>query len=338
MRRTSAGAAALIVGVGVLAFFWLLLRPLALVFLGTVFAAALAPVIGQLEKRFPRPISVIVVYLFGLVVLILFAALAVPGIVRQTEQLSQNLPSYIDRIQIWLQERGFLDDPANLQSTITDFGASVLPSLALVPGTVFGGFLDALFVVVVSAYALIVSPSLERLAFSLFPGKHHPQLRSFLHDLTTGMGGYIRGTVINAVIVSTASYIGLSVIGVSFALVLAILLGLAQFFPIIGPVLVGILVVGVAVLNSVTTGIITLIYILIQTQITENILVPQIMSRETSLSPLLVVIGVFAGGAVGGIIGVLVAVPLLAAVQVITEYLVLPYIRYLTGAESSPPA
>jgi predicted PurR-regulated permease PerM len=143
------------------------------------------------------------------------------------------------------------------------------------------------------------------------------------------MGGYVRGSVINGLIVGLLTFIGLLIIGVDTPLVLGIFAGILEFIPILGPFIAGVLIVLTALLQSPLLALLAAFYVLVMQQMESNILVPYIMRRQTELSPLLALLAVFFGGVAGGLVGVLAAVPAAAALQVILVSLAAPAARRL---------
>jgi predicted PurR-regulated permease PerM len=148
------------------------------------------------------------------------------------------------------------------------------------------------------------------------------------------MGGYIRAVSITGAIIGTISYVGLLIIGVNFPLPLAIVAGVSEFIPFIGPFVSGALMVIVAFLQAPTKALITLVFVVGLQQLEGNLIAPNVMHPQTCISPLTAVFALFAGASVGGVLGALIAVPLAAALRVLVVDLVLPAIRRQTGAEA----
>jgi predicted PurR-regulated permease PerM len=160
-----------------------------------------------------------------------------------------------------------------------------------------------------------------------------------LDKMSHGMGGYFRGVIITGAIVGVASYIGMLIIGIEFALFLAIVAAMMEFIPMIGPLISGILIATFAFLQSPTKALITIPFVLALQQIENHIIAPNVMHPQTNISRLATVFVIFAGWSVGGVLGALVAIPLYAAFRVFTSEIILPMARRQWGThdEHKPP-
>ncbi len=146
------------------------------------------------------------------------------------------------------------------------------------------------------------------------------------------MGGFVRGVVIDAAIIGALVYIGLLVIGVKYTLALALIAGLGEVVPIVGPIVGAIPALLVALLDSPTQALIVAGFFLAVQQIESNIVTPFVMRSQTDIPPILTLLALLVGGALGGIFWALVAIPVAGALRVLVLHLVAPAIRRWTGA------
>jgi predicted PurR-regulated permease PerM len=148
------------------------------------------------------------------------------------------------------------------------------------------------------------------------------------------MGGFIRGELLAALIIGLLTYIALLIIGFPYAIVLAVLAGLLEFIPLIGPFIMAGVLVTVGLSQSLNQAAIALgLSILIQ-QIESNIVLPNVMRQEAKVSPLLVLLSVLGGEHIGGLVGALVAIPVVAGLRILAIRVVAPAVRARTGADS----
>jgi predicted PurR-regulated permease PerM len=133
--------------------------------------------------------------------------------------------------------------------------------------------------------------------------------------------------------VGVITYIGLSIIGVQYALVLSLFAGIMEFAPVIGPIIAAIPMLAIALLASPTQFLIVLIFVIILQQVESALLTPNIMKSQTEASPLLVILALVAGHSVGGLLGALVAIPLAASLRVLVTRVIAPGIRRWSGAQ-----
>ncbi len=330
----SSGAAALALGIGIVASIWLLARPIGILIIGVSVAALLAPAVNWLSRSLPRWLSVLLIYLALIVLAGGIGFIVVPPIAGQFRTFAGSLPSIISLAQSWLESHN-LTLSNQVVNLLTSQISSSLGSLASVPSAVFSFLFDFILIIFISLYGLIVAPSVHSLTLSLFAEEQEPEVDALLRRMASEMGGYLRGAVINGLVIGALTALGLFIIGVEFPLVLGLIAGVFELFPFIGPLIAGIPMVLIALLRSPTTALIATGYVLVLHQFESQILVPNIMRSQTDISPLLVLLAFSAGYTIGGPFGALVAIPFTAALRVLLRDSVFPAIRRRTGA---PPA
>lgn len=313
----------------------ILFGPLLLVLAAVVIATAVSPVAGRLERWLPRVAGVLLVYLCVAVVFALFIWIVVPPLVDQVRTLIEDAPTMFEDLEVWLEERNLpsLEQFQDRARTLAESGAAILFTAA--PG-VFGAFFDVLLVVAMSAYFAIAAPSLVQFAISLIPTAYQPYARDVLTEAGQTMGGYVRGSLLDGAIVAVISYVGLTIIGVDFAVVLALLAFIGEFIPILGPLLAGAPAVAIALTDGVTTALIVLVFYFLIQQFESYVLLPLIMRSQADIPPLLTQVALVTGAAVAGFIGALLAIPLLGGVYVLTLRVFAPAVRAWTGVEAPP--
>jgi predicted PurR-regulated permease PerM len=226
----------------------------------------------------------------------------------------------VDRSTDWA-ERWYPGGEDRFGGVLVDLPFTILVSLA-----------EAVLVLFVSAYWLLLRPSLGQFVRSPVPERRHADLEALGANVSQAIGGYFRGEGLMAVVVATIVYIGLRVIGVEYALVLALIVAVGELVPIAGPFIAAIPAVGVALLDSPTQAAIVLVFYVIVQQIESNILLPAVMQRQVHVSPVLALVALYAGGAIGGVLGAVIAVPLAGAARVLAIHFAVPSIRRWSGA------
>lgn len=325
----SAGAAALVLGIGTAVLAYSIIRPLALLFLGITIGSTLSPFVTMLEKRMPRMGAVLTVYLILLLLLFFLVWSVVPMLIAQSQELAGRIPGMIQTAQDWLNQAGreFLP-PFFGESVLSQLGtlASVIVSL---PIGLASSIAEAIVVVFLSLYWLAVEPQLTRFLLSLFPESRHDRIRDLMRKVETGMGGYLRGSALNGLVIGLMTYLGLVLLGINYPVLLALIAGVFEIIPAIGPILSGGFIVMVALLESPRQALFSLIFVLLLQQAENQILVPNIMRSQTEIPPLLILFSIIAGAAAGGLLGVLIAIPLAAAIRVVVLEILAPRLRKL---------
>ncbi len=321
-RGTLIVAAALALALELLAAVWLLARPLALLLAAIVIADALSPPVAWLERRMPRPLAIGVVYLAALLIAAGLGLLGAPPLLDQARTLVDNGPELLER------GRAFLDRFPQAREAAESRAEQLGGALVGLPLALLSALAEILLVAVLSAYWLLAAPALRRFTLSLFPAGRRGRAGATLERMGHAMGGYIRGVVIDALVVGAVVALGLLLIGVDFALVLALLAGVGEVFPIAAAVPA----IAIAALDSPVKALIVLAFYVVVQQLEGYVLLPNVMRAQSDIPSLLVLFAFAAGATVGGILGALVAIPLAGALRVLVVEVVAPAIRAWSGA------
>lgn len=333
-ERTLSGAVALVLGLGTLWLLYLLAWPLALLVGAIALAAALSPIVERLAQRMPRTVAVILIYLLLLGLFLLVGWLVVPSIWAQAQAAMAAGPSFSEqwqaRVNDWLRGSGF-----SLGDLVDRFvGSGATNTLSQWSRQVTGLVTAFLVVFFGSLYALIDAPRAHAFLLSLVPIGRRDQVNDVLAEMMNAMGGFVRGEILSALIIGSLTYIGLSLLNFPYALVLAVMAGLFEFLPIVGPFITAVVLVLVGLTQSLNQALIVLGFAIVLQQVESNIVVPNVMRQEAKVSPLLVVLALLGGERIGGLVGALVAIPLVAGLRVFVLRVVVPAVRHWTGAES----
>ena len=303
----------------VLWFVWFVRDILAVIFVALLLAALIDPIADWFsKKKIPRSLAVLLVYFVLLLILAFVIFMLIPPVIEQTTALltnfgySEQVAEYFDKFQtLTFGEEGV----ANNLGQLTDSLRSVFATLSG-----FIGGIAAMVIVLVLAFYMVVEEQAARNFFkSIAPSKYQPHLAQLFNKMQHKIGSWLRGQLILGLIVGIVAYVGLTILGVQYALVLAIMAGLFENVPYIGPVAAAIPAVILALLQDPVKGVmVAVLYILIQ-WLENNILVPKIMQKVTGLNPIVSIVALLVGLKIAGIIGAILAVPVATMVAVLLE-------------------
>ena len=315
---------------------------LVLLFLGILLAESIRPIANKLQTwKIPRGVAVMIVYLLLALALTGVGLLIVPPLVVQVRGFDELTPILIERVKAELPrlyetsvELGFDDDQLrDLGTNLTTSMTQLIGTLAAVPFQVLGFLFGVVSVLVIGFFWMSATDRLNRSVIALLPPKRAAAVRSLAAELSQRAGGWVRGQVILMVFIGTVTFVGLFVLDIPYPVALATWASLMEIIPIIGPFLGAIPAILVALTISPWIALATaILYVIIQ-QLENNILVPKVMERAVGLHPILVMVGVLAGGVLYGILGIVIAVPLVAAMQVLVMRLLLPWLIAQMGGE-----
>jgi predicted PurR-regulated permease PerM len=336
-------AAVVLVLVGLAAWWIYLVREvLAVALLALVIAAAIHGPVAALERRgLRRVLAVVLIYLGLIVSVIVLLALLVPPLLDQARGFATDLPALLGTLSAnltaFLAQLG-VSTGGNLVETILAQLGSVGGLLARVPGVIVG-FLSALLLVTFLSALMILERDRARawtMRFVAPPDR--AALDGLLRKAADRLGAYVRGQLLIMGVTGVGSYVGLTLIGVPFALPLAIFAFLTEAIPIAGPVIAGIAMMIVAVIESPLKGALTLGLVLVIQQAESLVLVPVIQGRLISISPPVALLAVLAGSAIADIPGAILAIPVVAIVMVVIDDVILPWRRLQIGEQGPLPA
>jgi len=289
---------------------------LILLMVAVIFITAINPIITRLERYgLPRPLSISLVYLLALSSLFIVVAGLIPPLVNQTAVLLDQitLPDSVKQ-----QFSTFDYNLQDLQVILSQL--DTLPHIIESISSAFNALMLIITFAVISFYLLLERPHLhQHLVRSMGHTKSEHEAEKFINRLEAQIGGWVRGELLLMFVIGLLTYLGLTIIRVPYALPLAILAGLLEILPMIGPIIAAIPAVLITYFffDSVWLGIIvTILYIIIQ-QLENNFIVPTVMKKATGLNPLITIITLLIGIKLGGMIGAILAIPILLSIKVI---------------------
>jgi predicted PurR-regulated permease PerM len=309
---------------GVIAAVWLFISTWPvwlLIFTAFIVAAAILPAARLGERhRVPRGVTVLIVYLLVAAVMALMGRLLWPAIAEQGRQFIDHLPRLIDNVKGWVgdlrvfyeQWGGTLSAPKT-EDLPSVAGTVLANTLRVTAGTV-GVVFELLAVLVIAAYLVIDAPHIGATLLGLLPPSSRPVATSLAPAVLDRIGGYVRGQLVSSLFVGALIAVALSVIGVRYSLLIGALAAVFNIVPFVGATLAAILAVLSALNESLTLAAVTLAVMVGAQTIEGKLLAPHFVGRATGLHALTVLLALLAGAHMGGLIGALVAVPLLAGV------------------------
>lgn len=307
-----------------------------LVYIGVAvfLALGLDPIVTFIERKLPRAAAVTIV-VAGVVLAFAGIILAiVPLLVEQISNLIKDGPGMVED---FMNSAWFKDVSGQFGSTIEDAVQGVLDffknpdNYADIGGGVFavgagiaGGFTGITIVLILTLYFMGSLRSMKRTAARFVPAYQRATFTDLLEDVSGAVGRYVIGQASLALINGILSLIFLSIIGAPVPALLALIAFIGSMIPLVGTLTASIINSLICLFVSPVTALIAIGYYLVYMQIEAYVLSPRIMSRAVAVPGALVVIAAVAGGALGGILGALVAIPVAASVIIIVQKVLFP--------------
>jgi len=301
-----------------LATSWILLKLLDvifLIFIAFIFVSTLrSPVDFLVKRKIPRPLSIGIIYLVVIGLIILIFRVIIPPLIEQTSLLIENLPSLINQVNDILIINNISSDQisGSITGQLGNFGSNAV--------TITAGFFNSIFSImtmfVITFYSLLYWEQITNMVKSLFTGENEKRAEKLIKNLEFGLGAWVRGQITLVIIIGVITYIGLALLGVPYALPLAIVAGLSEIVPVIGPIVGAIPAILAGFTVSPIIGIATVaLYFVIQ-QLENNLIVPTVMRRAIGINPLVTILALIIGTKLYGIMGAVLAVPVAVTIKI----------------------
>ncbi|MBS2970344.1 AI-2E family transporter [Metabacillus sp. KIGAM252] len=290
-----------------------------------------SPIVRFLEKnRVPRTLAILIIYLIFIGLIVMLGAIAGPLLSEQVTDLFNNFPNYVTELTQfiqslsqstwfkWIMTQDYVSIE-KIEQSLTNF-ASQLPqnltaSITAVLGVVTNITLAIVTVPFILFFMLKDGHKFPVQAVRVLPNTYRHEGIKIFHDLYDTLAAYIQGQLLVSIFVGTGCFIGFSIIGLDYALILGIAVSVSNIIPYLGPFLGATPAVVIGLLDSPTKGLLAALVVLVVQQIDGNLLSPLIIGKRINTHPLTIILLMIGAGSFGGIIGMILAVPTYAVLK-----------------------
>jgi predicted PurR-regulated permease PerM len=309
---------------------------LMIVLLSAFIVFVLNPGVNLLERHHvPRPAGSALMFIALLAIVVALIFSIIPSFVDQITSIVKLLPTYYEELVSWfsdIQSRyaDLFADPTvsswlttasqQVSSALTSLASASISSLANAGTEIAGAFVVTTVSLVVSFWILLDYHRMAREMHVLVGPRFNSQFTFFTTVCSRVLSGYIKGTLIGCLCVGILSGIGFWACGIPYAAVLGLITGLFTVVPYVGPVIAGVVVAIFALFNGFWSCVLSIIISCVAQWIVSTFVSPRIMSSTVSLHPCVVMVVLIAGGALGGMFGMLVAIPITAIIKDVFVY------------------
>ena len=321
------------------ALLWLLVQirsTLLLLAIAVFLAVALGPAVDRFSEQMPRSAAILLLYLMIFLTFCGVIALVVPPVVNGGSDLSRDIPGYIDELRNNRTIREF-DNKYDVTSRLQE-EAGKLPgklgdaatALQSIAAGAFNAAFQLLTILTMTFFLLLDGKRMARYVLRRLGGEHEDRLTEVVGRIYRATSGYVAGALTISSINGFLTFCVLTILDVPFAVPLAVLMAFFGLIPLVGATIGGILILVVTLFTDFPSAtIIYGIFLILYQQLENNVLQPLIFRRTVNVHPLAVIVGILAGSALLGIVGALVAIPVVAALQII--------LREFFGEQPEPP-
>jgi predicted PurR-regulated permease PerM len=301
--------------IGIYALF-LIRNVLILWFISFILMTALNPAVNKLERiKLPRGFAIFIIFILVGVVIGLILSSIIPPLIEQTTTLAKNLAVSLPESELFQFDANFFASQIELISK------NAVNVLKIAVGA-FSNLLTLFTLIVFTFYLLLERKKLSQyLKLAFGDGDQEKKAEELIDAIEVKLGGWVRGELVLMLIVGLLSYLGLVLLHIPYALPLALLAGLLELIPNIGPTISAIpaIIVASTISLPVALGVLAL-YLAVQ-QLENNIIVPMVMRKSVGINPLVTLMSLMIGLTLGGVAGAILAVPTFITAQIIIVHI-----------------
>lgn len=314
---------------------YLVRGPLLLIYVSALFATGLAPLVRIIERqrivaisrrRLPRTAAILVIYASVLGLIASITAAVIPPLVRQSQEFWKQLPDYLDQAQARLTSWGLIAPNASFKDILQQAPAGGGDAVGVVVGALWGfvgGIFGVISILLLTFYMLVDSDRVFALFVRLFPRRDRNRVSDISELVANKISAWLGGQMLLGLIIGTMTAVGFFFMGVPYFFVLAVIAGIGEMIPMVGPLLSAIPAVLVALTVSPGLALGVAAYCWALQLLENNVLVPKVMGETVGLSAVTVIASLAIGSELLGFVGALLAVPTAAIIQVLVEELYL---------------
>ena len=328
------GATGALVAIGLWHSLGRLATTLTILLIAFFLTLALNPIVEGLTSRgIRRPGAVAIVFAGLVLIFTLIGLLVVPPVVQQGADLATNAHSYFDHLlkNRFIQEadRNFhvierLQTELNKRLADGAFMSKVFGGVLGAGRAVASGVFQTLTVLILTLYFLASFPKVKQAAYGMVPASRRPRVISLSEEIMRRTGSYAIGQAIVAAVNAVMSWLMMTIVGIPYAAVLAVAVGILGLVPMVGATLGAAVVSIVAFFDEPRKALIAIIYYLVYQQLENYLVAPRVMQRTISVPGAVTVVAALAGGTLLGLLGALLAIPVAAGLLLLYEEVLLP--------------
>jgi len=293
---------------------WQIRSIIILLFISFVLMQALNPLVTRLEKiKIPRVVSILLIYIILLTALSFAIAGIVPILVEQTNSLVKSLPDFISNSKI--NEFKILgESPINLSSQLKIL-ENIPGGIAKTAVSVVSNVLSGVIILVLTFYLLLEKKNFPKYGQKFFGDQGQEKFLAIVDNLESRLGHWVLAEFFLMTIIGVLSYLGYMFLGLKYAVPLAILAGVLEAVPTIGPIIATVLAGLLGLTISPLTALLALIWGIIVQQLENNIIVPKIMKSTIGFNPLVTILLIAIGAQLAGVGGAILALPVFLTIE-----------------------
>ena len=300
-------------------FLYLVRDILILVFFALIIVSAMDPVVDWLQKKkIPRSVTVLVLYVLVFAVVGTAISFMVAPLTSEIAGLGKNFPSLVEKFSGYFKVVRDYATSHNISQQVSNFSGDINSRISQLGSNIFSGTISFIggifsFIVILSIafYMSVQEKGVRKFFASIVPDEHGEYMIGLADRIQFKMGRWLLGQAALMVIIAAIDYVGLLIIGAPYALILAIMAGLLEIVPYVGPIVSAIVASTITFLNGgPVMGLLVLALFALAQQLEGYVIAPLVMKKAVGLNPIVVILALMIGAKLGGVIGIVISVPI----------------------------
>jgi predicted PurR-regulated permease PerM len=304
-------------------FLYLVMDVIALVFIAVIITSAMDPIVDWLQaKKIPRTAGVLGLFFTLFLLIGLAVSFLIPPMIAQFQDFSENFPEYFQvgeasfsHLKDFFASKNINLDLHQLSNDFTSSLTNLSGNIFSTTANVFSGFISVIVVFSLAFYMTVEENGIKKFIVSVTPDRFRDYAAGFAMRVKEKIGKWMLGQLLLMFIIFVLDAIGLYLVGVPYALILAIFAGVMEIVPYIVPIISAVPGIILGFLISPTTGFLALLVYLIAQQVENHVIVPQVMKKAVGLNPVATIIALLVGLRLGGAMGAILAIPVATAIS-----------------------
>jgi len=311
-------------------FVYMIRDIIAIFFIALILTAAINPLVNWMErKKISRSISVLLIYLVLFLIIGFLFYLLIPQLIEQVKDFYTNAPSIFSRlsetfsgIRNFMQNHNLAFDWNTLLNDMANIFSFSSGRIFSTTANVFSWFVSVVVVLSLTFYLAVKKDGMKLFIQSLVPLHHQDYVISLTERMEAKIGKWMQGQLFLMLTIFVLDFIVLWAMGIPYALTIALIGGILEVVPYLGPILGAIPAVMMGFLISPAKGLLILLFYIVIQQIEGHLIVPQVMRKAVGINPIAIILALLVGTKLGGMMGAVLAVPLVAALSVLAKDLI----------------
>jgi len=301
----------------ILLLLWAVRDVLVLLLLALTIAAAVSPLVNTLVRwHWRRALAVVFIYFILLLIIVLFLFLVIPSVAAQLREIAAQIPAIYNRflglfhsLEQLLEKSRLIESPEQFLNQINESLLGSASSLLFSTFTLMKVIASLVVVLVISFYLVASENAFEEFWRAVVPLRYEEYVSNLWQRVNKKIGRWLQGQLLLGLIVGVMTYLGLKIFSMHFTFTLALIAGIFELVPFVGPIISAVPAVILGFAHSTSLGLMMILLYLAIQQLENHLIVPLVTNKLVGLNPVIVILALIAGGSLAGFVGVLVAVP-----------------------------